>query len=92
MENCDHFFDFEPQYGGWTTIFRGTMAYISCSTNIDLNQMTIEQMKIDKPIYVGVMARRNQLQPILDNPHLFDPAFVNAVRLVVQRYDDIEVK
>lgn len=88
----DDYFAFSPEYGSWATFFRNTLTYVGCSTTIDITRMSVEQMQIDKPIYVGVMARRNQLQPILDNPHLFDPAFVNAVRLVVQRYDDIEVK
>lgn len=88
----NNFFSYQAQYGCWTTVFRDAIAYIGCSTNIEIKPMTIEQMQIDKPIYVGVMARRNQLQPILDNPHLFDPAFVNAVRLASNYYDDTEIK
>lgn len=86
METND-FFEFEPQYGTWNTVFRNAFAFVGCSKNID-----IKNLEIDKPIYLSIMSHRQQLQPILDNPHLFDPAFVNAVRLVVQRYDDIEVK
>ena len=91
MESND-FFSFTPQYGCWETEFRYTLAYVGCSTTINASQMTPEQMKTDKPIYCGIMARRQQLQPILDNPHLFDHAFVNAVKLVIQMYDDIEVR
>ena len=46
----------------------------------------------DKPCYLAVMAHRSQMQAILDNAYLFDPAFVNAVSLVVSEYDRIKVE
>lgn len=46
----------------------------------------------DKPCYLAVMAHRSQMQAILDNAHLFDTAFVNAVSLAVSEYDRIKVE
>ena len=51
----------------------------------------VEQMQVDKPVYLAVMAHKQQLQPILDNPHLFDPALVNAVKLLFGQYNDLKV-
>ena len=82
---------YNKETGTWTISFRDMPGMISCSTNIDMRVMTLEQMQEDKPFYLGVMARRQQLQPILDNPHLFDPAFVNAVRLLFIEYDKMTI-
>lgn len=76
------------KYGTWSIPFDTSIAFVSKSANIDPTQMSNEEILADKPFYLAVMARRNQLQPILDNPHLFDPAFVNAVRLLVIAYED----
>lgn len=84
-------FDYYPERNVWFTAFREQMSYVSCSAEIDISKMTYEQAIIDKPCYLAVMAKRQQLQPILDNPHLFDPAFVNAVRLLFIEYDNIKI-
>ncbi len=89
MNESNELFMFYPEFGCWATWFRKTIAYTSCSTDIDPNRMTEEQMKSDKPIYLSVMAHHEQLKPILENPHLFDPMFVNAVRIVMQMYDRV---
>ena len=92
MNESNDFFMFHPKFGCWATLFRKTIAYTSCATDIDPEKMTEKQMQIDKPIYLSVMARYEQLQPILDNPHLFDPMFVNAVRIVMQMYERVIIE
>ena len=84
-------FDYDPRYGIWYTNFEGNLAYVARSSYHDINAMTLEQMQVDKPVYLAVMAHKQQLQPILDNPHLFDPALVNAVKLLFIQYDDVEI-
>lgn len=85
-------FDYYPQRNVWFTAFREQMAFVSCSTDIDIKQMTFEEALTEKPVYLAVMAKRKQLQPILDNPQLFDPAFVNAVRLLFLEHDNIKIE
>ncbi|MFC2566873.1 MAG: hypothetical protein ACFNX3_00335 [Haemophilus parainfluenzae] len=84
-------FDYDPRYGIWYTNFEGNLAYVARSSYHDIKTMTLEQMQVDKPVYLAVMAHKQQLQPILDNPHLFDPALVNAVKLIVGQYNDLTV-
>lgn len=91
-EDFQDAFSYIPEAGTWFTSFRGNVAFVGCSADINLFDMTYEQAQIDKPVYLAVMASRKQLQPILDNPHLFDPAFVNAVRLLDIQYADVKVK
>lgn len=85
-------FDYNPELGTWFTKFREQMAFISCSTDINIAKMTYEEALIHKPCYLAVMASRKQLQPILDNPHLFDPAFINAIHLLFKEYDDVKIE
>ena len=84
-------FDYDPRYGIWYTNFEGNLAYVARSSYHDIKTMTLKQMQVDKPVYLAVMAHKQQLQPILDNPHLFDPALVNAVKLIVGQYNDLTV-
>lgn len=86
------FFLYHAESKTWATDFIDSLAFVSCSTEINPCEMTLEQMKIDKPVYLAVMASRKQLQPILDNPHLFDPAFVNAVKLLAIQYEDLKIE
>lgn len=89
--NDQDFFSYVPQFGNWVTEFKHHFTIVGCSAKIDQSKMTNEQMQTDKPVYLGIMAHRQQLQPILDNPHLFDPALVNAVRVLVMQYDDLQI-
>ena len=86
--NSNDFFAYIPEYFTWATNFREHLAFVSCSTDMDY---LVEQMQVDKPVYLAVMAHKQQLQPILDNPHLFDPALVNVVKLLFIQYDDLQV-
>lgn len=85
-------FDYNPKTNTWFTAFRNQITFVSCSANIDIAQMTYEEAIINKPAYLAVMANRQQLQPIIDNPHLFDPAFVNAVHLLAKQYEDLKIE
>lgn len=85
------FFSYNPQYATWATEFPNGLAFVSCSTQINYN-ISAEEMKTNKPVYLAVMANRQQLQPIIDNPHLFDPAFVNAAHLVIRQYEDLKIE
>ena len=91
MEQSSDFFVYSPEHNHWITEFRRCVAFVSCSTDINPTVMTPEQMQVDKPVYLAVMAHKQQLQPILDNPHLFDPALVNAVKLLFIQYDNFEI-
>lgn len=91
MNSDPVYFDYNQKYGNWQTCFEGNPAFVARSSYHDINTMTPEQMQVDKPVYLAVMAHKQQLQPILDNPHLFDPALVNAVKLLFIQYDDVEI-
>ena len=84
-------FDYDPRYGIWYTNFEDHLTFVARSSYHDINTMTPEQMQVHKPVYLAVMAHKQQLQPILDNPHLFDPALVNAVKLLFIQYDNLKV-
>ena len=85
-----NFFDLKT--GTYLIRFRNEAAFINYSTNIDSSDFTYEQaLANQKPVYLSVMASRQQLQPVLDYPQLFDPAFVHAVRLLFLEYDNISV-
>ena len=70
----------------WFSGFFNYIVFSAVSATIDDNRP-----QEDKPCYLAVMAHRSQMQAILDNAHLFDPAFVNAVSALVQKYDDLEI-
>lgn len=72
--------------GVWGSDFFGYLTFSAVSATIDDSRP-----QEDKPCYLAVMAHRSQMQAILDNAHLFDPAFVNAVSALVQKYDDLEI-
>ena len=72
--------------GIWHSAFFNYVVLSSVSATIDDSRP-----QEDKPCYLAVLAHRSQMQAILDNAHLFDPAFVNAVSALVQRYDVLEV-
>ena len=72
--------------GVWGSDLLGYVTVSAVSATIDANRP-----QEDKPCYLAVMAHRSQMQAILDNAHLFDPAFVNAVSALVQKYDDLEI-
>lgn len=91
-ENFNNAFEYIPEHGTWFTAFRNQVTFVSCSANIDIAQMSYEEAVINKPAYLAVMANRQQLQPILENPHLFDPAFVNAVHLLAKQYEDLKIE
>ena len=73
--------------GLWISGFFNYMVVGTVSAKIDDNRP-----QEDKPCYLAVMAHRSQMQAILDNAHLFDPAFVNTVALLVAKYDDLRVE
>lgn len=73
--------------GLWVSGFFNYMVVGAVSATIDDSRP-----QEDKPCYLAVMANRSQMQVVLDNAHLFDPAFVNAVSLVVSEYDRIKVE
>lgn len=85
------FFAYDTQSKTWITSFIDGPALVSRSHEIN-HEMSREEMMTDKPFYLAVMASRKQLQPILDNPHLFDPEFFHAVNLVVNQYNNFEIK
>ena len=91
MNSDPVYFDYNQKYGTWYTNFEDHLTFVARSSYHDINTMTPEQMQVDKPVYLAVMAHKQQLQPILDNPHLFDPALVNAVKLIVGQYNDLTV-
>ena len=83
---------FDPKTGIYAILFQDEIALINYSTKIKPNDFTYEQaLANQKPVYLSVMASRQQLQPVLDYPQLFDPAFVHAVRLLFLEYDNISV-
>lgn len=88
-QNC---FVYNPDRGGWVTQFNKVLAIVRCSADIQFTPENPERMKADKPAYVAIMAHRQHIQPILDNPHLFAPEFVNAARLAANDYDALKVE
>ena len=92
MHEDNDFFKYIPEGGIWATFFRDWLAYVGCAADINPNTINPDKFQTEKPVYCGFMARRDQLQPILDNPHLFDPMFVNAVRTLATWYEELEVR
>lgn len=88
----NEYFNYDEKQGTWYTSFGNTISFVAASTEINVSELNLEQAQTDKPVYLAVMAHRKQLQPILDNPHLFDPAFVNAVRILVHQYNELKIK
>lgn len=91
-EDFKNAFAYIPQQNIWFTDFKEHPSFISCSTEINASEMTYEEAQINKPVYLAIMANRQQLQPILDNPHLFDSAFVNAAHLLAKQYEDLKIE
>lgn len=79
-------FIYYKKRGVWGVDFWGYLVFLAVAATIDDNDPIN-----DKPAYLSVLAHRSQMQTILDNAHLFDPSFVNAVYAVVRQYDTLQV-
>ncbi|ULJ69022.1 hypothetical protein MIS45_09730 [Wielerella bovis] len=85
-------FTYSPSVNLWSGTFKENLGILSCSTHIEIDKMTFEEMQTNKPVYLGVMASMEQLQPILDNPHLFDAALLTAVNALKIQYQKIKIQ
>lgn len=75
-------FEFHNEMGCWVGNIGKKLTF--------LNEATDEAG--EKLAFLAILANRQQLQPILDHPHLFEPAFINAVRVLAMHYDNIKVE
>ena len=79
-------FIYDKKSGVWFIKFWNYIVFLAVAATIDANDPIN-----DKPAYLSVLAHRSQMQIILDNAHLFDPSFVNAVYVLVRQYDTVQV-
>ena len=79
-------FIYDKKSGVWFIKFWNYIVFLAVAATIDDNDPVN-----DKPAYLSVLAHRSQMQVILDNAHLFDPSFVNAVYVLVRQYDTVQV-
>lgn len=85
-------FEYTASHNLWSGIFKEHLGIIGCSTDIDISQMSYDEMQTNKPVYLGFMASMQQLQPILDNPHLFDANVIAAVQALKVQYDKLKIE